>query len=156
MIRRKLTVDDLCKVSGYSRDQIRHLVGHLPSNSEQETEPRKAREFVARDLIVVSILYLLEYEYFMKRSAFPELIEELSRVLAGPRPAYESPLLHLTLVPLGLRYVHGGAPLSPGCVIPLGSIFEKVDAYLSIDEANTQRELELGVYDVSKKRHIGS
>lgn len=91
----------------------------------------------------------------MKRSAFPLLIEQLSIVLTGPRPADRSALLHLTLAPLALRYVGDDSPLTPGCVVSLGPIFEKVDAYLSTDQANIQRELELGVYDVSKKMRIG-
>jgi hypothetical protein len=152
MNRRKLTVTDLCKVSGYSRDQIRRLLEELPVYSDQPTDRRVAREFFARDLIVISVLFVLEFKLYVKRSSFTLLIDQLASVLTGPKPANRFAMLHLSFSPIAIQYVTEDASFLEGTLVSLGPIFEKVDTYLSSDQLDLQRELELGFTDITTKK----
>ncbi len=155
MIPRKLTVDDLCKVSGYSRHQLRRLLEALPAYNGETVGPRVAREFLARDLTVISVLFVLEQSFHINRNIFAQLIEQLSSTLSGPKPANRLALLHLSFSPISIRYATADTSVAEGVLISLGPIFEKVDTYLSSDLPAAQQMLNLGFTNVVPKKQLG-
>lgn len=130
---RRLTAADVCTVTGYSRDELHATLKVLWPYSEEAPAPRVAREFTARDLIVLSVTQILERRFGVRRSALAAIGEPLRTALSGPKEASKKARLVLSIEPPSVEYVNLSITEREGLVVPLGAIFEKVDGYLTFD-----------------------
>jgi hypothetical protein len=129
---RKLTAADVCTVTGYSRDELHALLRVLPPYNLEKPAPRVAREFTAKDLLVLSVTQLLEDRYGVRRAAVGEIGGLLRDVLGGPRLQNEEQCLEVTISPPSARIAE---PLASrdGIIIPLSPLYARIDTYLSYD-----------------------
>lgn len=143
---RRLTINDLCKVSAYSRHQMRGLLAELPQFARRAGEVRVAKEYSTHDLLVITACARLETRYGLRRATIGALSQELGRVLLGPRPVAKRARLILSFDPPSVRYIEAMNDLGEGLVVPLVPLFSKVDDYLIPDQYSIgvrQRELRL-------------
>lgn len=155
MRARTLTAVDVCEVTGYSRNQLRGLIDELPVYAEQETTARVAREFSPADLLILSVVSVLETTYNIKRAAVASVAETLRKTLSGPRPVNRNARLLISLDPPSVSYFSGTVPSQDGILISLGRIFERVDRYLNYglpSAENREPELKLGPTLISGRR----
>lgn len=129
---RKLTAADVCLVTGYSRDELHALLRVLPPYRFEKPAPRVAREFTAKDLLVLSVTHILEDRYGVRRAALRDIGVPLQDALSGPRPQSEEPCLLININPPDVRLV-GSMVAKEGLIVPLSPIFQKIDTYLSYD-----------------------
>lgn len=129
---RKLTAADVCVVTGYSRDELHALLRVLPPYHFEKPSPRVAREFTAKDLLVLSVTRILEDRYGVRRTAVGDIGVPLQEALAGPRLQSEEPCLLINIRPPSVRFVDTISP-KDGLMLPLAPIYEKIDTYLSYD-----------------------
>lgn len=130
-MQRKLTVVDLCNVSGYSRDQIQAVLRLLPPYCDVPSAERVARLFSPQDLIVISVAYQLEVKCAFRRRDFNKIGVELHSQLNGPRPVTSSPVLVVSVEPATVTYHTAMSQDIEGIVIRLRPIFNTVDSYLT-------------------------
>lgn len=130
---RRLTAADVCTVTGYTRDELHATLKVLWPYSEQLALPRVAREFQARDLIVLSVTQTLERRFGVRRNVLVRIGEPLRAALSGPREVSKKARLVLSFEPPSAEYVNTSITEKEGLVVALGPIFEKVDAYLTFD-----------------------
>lgn len=143
MISRSLTMADLLAISGYTRDQMRGLLDAIPAYARRNTQVRVAKQYAARDLLVVRICSQLESRYGLQRGAVADFSNAIHSVLSGPRPTSTTVLLLLTFEPADVRYVEATESIGEGLLVPLAPIFQAVDDYLLPGRAQTncgQRE----------------
>ena len=143
---RRLTVADVCAVAGYSRDELHALLRILPPYNLERPAPRVAREFSAKDLLVLSVTQLLEDRYGVRRAAVGEIGLQLQEVLGGPRLQGEGQYLAVTINPPSVRIADLSAQ-KDGLIVPLAPLYEKIEAYLSYDP---QLSLQFGPTIVRK------
>lgn len=129
---RKLTVADVCLVTGYSRDELHALLRVLPPYHFEKPAPRVAREFTAKDLLVLSVTHILEDRYGVRRAALGDIGVPLQDALSGPRLQSEDPCLLINIKPASARLVDTVTP-KEGLMLLLAPIYEKIDTYLSYD-----------------------
>lgn len=130
---RRLTAADVCTVTGYSRDELHATLKVLWPYSEEVAAPRVAREFTARDLIVLSVTRVLERRFGVRRSALAAIGEALRAALSGPKEVSKKARLVVSIEPPSVEYVNMSITEREGLVVALGPIFEKVDGYLTFD-----------------------
>jgi hypothetical protein len=147
---RRLTVADICAVTGYTRDELHATLKVLPPYCEERPAPRIAREFNARDLIVLSVTRVLEHRLGMRRAALACLGVPLRSALSGPKTASKRARLVVCVEPPSAEYLDLSITEKEGIVIALGPIFQRVDGYLSYD-SEPQLPLASELY-VSKTR----
>ena len=152
MRHRKLTTTDVCEVTGYTRHQLRGLLDELPYYSGQVALPRVAREFSFQDLIVLSVISILEKNIGMQRAMVVPIAALLPRTLSGPKKVNRDARLMISFEPPIVKYVATGLPTSDGVLLSLGPIFERVDQYLLPDEAERQTNLKLGPVLIANER----
>jgi hypothetical protein len=143
---RRLTVADVCVVTGYSRDELHALLRVLPPYDLERPAPRVARQFSAKDLLVLSVTQLLEDRYGVRRAALGGIGLQLQEVLGGPRVQGEGLDLVVTINPPRVR-VADPSEQKDGLFLPLAPLYEKIDAYLSYDP---QLSLHFGTMIVRK------
>lgn len=144
MRARKITMSDACEVTGYTRDQMRGMLRDLPLFAPPSS-PRTARTFTRNELLVICVVAVLESRYGLRRGAIVNLIPALMSTLQGPRVANKTAHLNLVIDPCSVTYLPDNTAGLEGIILPLGSIFERVDHYLGgYSEAGTQTELPLG------------
>lgn len=147
MPARPLTMNDLCVLSGYSRDQVRGLLNKLPMYAERRGRARIATLYSAQDLMVVALCCRLETRYSLKREAVAALAPHISKELARPRSVARHARLILEFDPPSATYVEKVGDLADGLIIALEPIFEQVDDYLLPGHSarvSMQRDLALG------------
>jgi hypothetical protein len=155
---RRLTAADVCEVTGYNRDQLRSLLKELPDWSAAPGE-RKAREYLAHDLIVLSVVHTLDVVIGIRRRSIGSVFPQLRKALSGPKPMAASARLLITFVPLRVDYFDGKAAIPEGVVVSLQSIFDRVDRYLGsaqVASVDTQAHLRLGPGLVRMRRRRGA
>lgn len=135
-MRKRLTAADVCAVTGYSRDELHALLRVLPPYNLERPVPRVAREFAAKDLLVLSVTQILEDRYGVRRTAVGELGSFLQEVLAGPRQQGIEYGLQVTVRPASAWLIDPSVPTA-GLTVLLTPIFEKIDRYLSSDPQMT-------------------
>jgi len=143
---RRLTVADVCAVTGYSRDELHALLRILPPYNLERPAPRVAREFSAKDLLVLSVTQVLEDRYGIRRAAVGEIGLQLQEVLGGPRLQGEGQHLTVTINPPSVLITEPSEQ-KDGLILPLEPLYEKIDAYLSYDP---QLSLQFGPTIVRK------
>jgi hypothetical protein len=156
---RKLTAADVQKVTGYSRNQLRGLLDELPAYSGQAPSVRIAREFTPHDLIVLSVVSILESRVGLRRRAIVAISELLRKVLSGPKKVNRGARLMVSFDPPLVSYIASGLPSRDGVLISLGPIFERVDRYLGYADsasAQLQPNLRLGPTLISTERRKGA
>lgn len=147
MSSRSLTMADLLAISGYTRDQMRGLLGAMPAYASRNTQVRVAKQYTAQDLLVVQTCAQLESRYGLQRCTVASLSDALRSALSGPRPVSATARLLLTFVPPDVRYVEATVSIEEGLLVPLAPIFQAVDEYLLPGRARldwSQRELGFG------------
>lgn len=130
---RRLTVSDVCEVTGYTRDELHATLKVLWPYNEAPAAPRVAREFTARDLVVLSVTQVLEQRFGLRRSALARIGEPLRTALSGPKEVSKKARLVISIEPPSVEYVNLSITEREGLVVALGPIFEKVDGYLTFD-----------------------
>ncbi len=138
---KRLTVVDVCAVTGYSRDELHAVLKVLDPYRLDRPSPRVAREFSAKDLIVLSVVRQLEHRYGVRRAAIGELGEQLQVAIAGPRSSTANALLSVSFNP-PIVSVLSAASAHEGLRIALAPMYEQVDQYLSFEEP--QLDLQFG------------
>jgi hypothetical protein len=143
MARRKITVADICEVTGYSRDQLHGLLKKLPLYAEPAGSPRVAREFTRHDVLVLSAAVRLEKNHGLQRSAIAAIIERIHAELLGPRPTNPAPFLLVSVDPPVATYLMEKERASEGTLVALGPLFRKLDDYLDGEPAGRCPQIPL-------------
>lgn len=153
MRARKLTAVDVCAVTGYNRDQLRGLLKELPEWSVAPGE-RRARAYSAHDLIVLSVIHVLDVVVCMRRKMIAAAFPQLQDVLSGPKPLAANARIVITFSPLRVAYLDGKATVTEGLIIPLQPIFSRIDQYLGVAQVQpaSQANLRLGPAIVDGRR----
>lgn len=149
---RRLTTTDVCTVTGYSRDELHATLKALWPYNEEKGSPRVAREFTARDLVVLSVTQVLEHRFGLKRTALGTIGQHLRTALSGPKEVSKKARLVISIDPPSVEYINTSITEREGMVVALGHIFEKVDGYLTFDG---QGLLPLGADFVSPRAKAG-
>lgn len=147
MSSRPLTMTDLLAISGYTRDQMRGLLDAMPAYSSRKSQARVAKQYTAKDLLVVRTCSQLESRYGLQRGTVVSFSNAVRAVLSGPRPVSATARLLLTFDPADVRYIEATESVGEGLVVPLAPIFHAVDEYLLPGRAQfdwSQRELGFG------------
>jgi hypothetical protein len=152
MRHRKLTTVDVCEVTGYTRHQLRGLIDELPHYFAQVSLPRVARGFSFQDLLVLSVIHILEKNIGIQRAMVVPVAPLLQQALSGPKKANRGAKLIISFTPPTVKYVATGMPASDGVMLSLGPIFERVDHYLLPDGAERQTDLKLGPVLITNER----
>jgi len=155
MKTRKLTAADVCEVTGYTRDQLRALLNELPAWSEEAPSARVAREYSAHDLIVLSVIHVLDSRVGIRRRQIASMLNQLRRALSGPRDIDRNARLAISFDPQHIDYVGSGSDIQEGVVISLGPVFDRVDQYLGAAQTGTasaQSRLQIGPTLVRPRR----
>jgi hypothetical protein len=126
---RRLTAADVCEVTGYGRDQLKALLKEIPGWSASPGA-RVARQFSPHDLIVLSVVQVLDTRIGIRRKRIGLLVSKLRQALLGPREASASAHLTISFDPPSIEYVSGAQSIDEGVVISLQPIFHRVDRYL--------------------------
>jgi hypothetical protein len=150
---RRLTAADVCAVTGYTRDELHATLKVLQPYREEQPAPRVAREFTARDLVVLSVTHVLEHRLGMRRTALASLGVPLRSALTGPKTASKRARLVICVEPPSVEYVDLSITEKEGIVIALGPVFQRVDGYLSYD---SQPQLPLAPDLLVAKTRAGS
>lgn len=128
---RKITVVDVCAVTGYGRDQLQALLKELQPYNEYAIKPRIAREFTPHDVISLCVVHELEIRYGVKRKMIGKISEMLRRALSGPKTIASNARLCISFNPPSSVYVADMELKRDGIYISLKEIFERADLYLS-------------------------
>ena len=152
MISRILTITDLCRVTGYTRYQLRGLLdGVLPEKPSKGA--RVAREFTPHEILVIATMSDLETRLGIKRGHIALISKRLSQVLSGPRLVDRQARLVITFSPASVSYGSIGVPADDAVVLSLGPIFERVDRYVAEGALPaTQAQLNFGPASVARPR----
>jgi hypothetical protein len=150
-----ITAADVCAVSGYTRNQLRGVLNELPIYAEQETSARVAREYSRADLSVLSVVYVLDVQFNVRRAAIALIADQLRQTLSGPKPINRAARLLVTFDPLSVRYLTEKETIQTGILVALGLIFARVDAYIAGNPLdNVNRELNFGPTPIPDKRKV--
>jgi hypothetical protein len=155
---RKLTAADVCAVTGYNRDQLRGLLKELPEWSAAPGE-RMARAYSAHDLIVLSVVHVLDAVVGMRRKMIAAAFSQLQEALSGPKSIAANARLIITFAPLRVDYSDGKITVAEGLIVSLQPIFGRIDQYLGavkVQPASSQANLRLGPTLVGSRRRRGS
>jgi hypothetical protein len=151
MLSQTLTVTDVCRVTGYTRYQLRGLLGEvLPEKASNG--PRVAREFTPHELLVIATVSELETRIGIRRAHIAIISKQLSDVLSGPRLVNRDARLVISFAPPSVSYVSDSTPANDAVVLSLGRIFERVDRYISEGVIPTQAHLNFGPSSVGRSR----
>ena len=154
MRTRKLTAADVCEVSGYNRDQLRALLNELPGWASAP-KARKAREYSAHDLIVLTVVRMLDTNIGIRRQHISRVFPYLRKALLGPKKITGNARLAVTFSPLRVDYLDDRETLREGVIVSLQPVFDRVDRYLSVGtaiESDAQVTLQLGPGLVGARR----
>lgn len=146
MGRRKITIVDICAVTGYSRDQVHGLLKKIPLYAEYPGSPRVARNFTRHDLLVLSVAIRLEIKHGLQRSFVVAVVDKIHAELSIPRATKLSPLLHISIDPPSVTYLTEKGIEKEGTIVALEPVFKQIDDYLNGDSAenNPQPTLPFG------------
>jgi hypothetical protein len=148
---RGLTSVDVCKVTGYSRDELHAILRCLWPYCEQHLAPRVAREFHAKDLLTLCVTCVLEHDLGLRRTTVATLGRPLLKALTGPRKLNANARLVVTANPPDVVYVAQSSTDRQGVVVALGPLFDRVDRYLA-DDIHPSLRLEIAISSTSTKR----
>lgn len=152
---RKLTAADVREVSGYSRNELRAVLDELPHYRKRGGQARVAREFTRHDLIVLSVIYVLETQYGIRRSAIAQIFMPLRTALSGPKRLNREARLLISIVPPVVSYVETTTKCLEGILVSLEVVFDRVDGYLGshLDGVtDLQGDLKLGPAVISSRK----
>lgn len=126
-------------MTGYTRHQVRGLLKlALPDRSGKGE--RFAREFRSQDLLLVAAMTELETRFGVKRSHVAVVAKRLAQVLSGPKEPNRQARLVVAFDPPRVVYAEDLFPVVDGVVMSLGSIFDRVDTYVSNAGAGARQE----------------
>jgi hypothetical protein len=151
MVSRKITAIDVCEVTGYSRSQLRWLLEELPPYCKRKPAPRVARVFTPQDLSILSVIFLLENTYGMRRDAVIQVAELIGDALSGPKEVSSTSRLLISVIPLHVTYVDVNLDGVDGIFVSLDPVFSKVDGYLRPVTLPNQVDLNFGPGLFNKK-----
>jgi hypothetical protein len=129
MISKRITAADLAGVTGYTRHKLRAFMKELPGFEHAGPE-RVAREYARHDMLIVAICCALETRCGLRRDTIAALATDIRRAVTGPRPVAARAWLFVRFEPLRAECVSAPAAIHEGVMLPLESIFRRVDAYL--------------------------
>lgn len=155
MKARKITTTDVCKVTGYSRHQLRGLLAELPVYSGQKTEARVAREFTHADLVTLAVVHTLETSHRARRDAVASISNLLRKALTGPKTVNRGARLLISYEPPAVSYLTSESLPQDGTLVSLGPIFQRVDTYMGHGRPYTEKlqtEFSLGPTLVSSRK----
>jgi hypothetical protein len=144
---RPITSNDLCELTGYSRDQIRGLLAELPRFTSRHTEARVARVYSNHDLMLLVVLCRLETLYGLKRCVVSALCELIATALAAPREVSKRACLVLRVQEITCEYVDAPPLIDDGLIVALAPIFLAIDSYL-LPTPLVQRDIGLSATGV--------
>jgi len=147
MRQRKITVADVCDITGYQRDELSYLLKELPPYSTQSTVARIAREFAPLDLLTLSVIHFLDKNCGLRLRAIAQVSEQLRQVLSVPRTVTKNAGLAVSIQPSAVEFLELPAKVAAGIVVPLQKVFERVDHFCNAFQIETmaiQPELDFG------------
>jgi hypothetical protein len=127
---RKITINDACAVTEYTRDQLRGMFRDLPPFLECGSAPGARRTFTRSELLVICVIASMETQFGTRRAAIGSILDQLLSVLKRPRPIDPLARLNVVFEPAKVTYLAANSEASEGVVVPLGPIFARVDHYL--------------------------
>lgn len=127
---RQITISDLCELTGYSRDQMRGLLGEFPRFANRPAEARIARVYSNQDVMLVVLLCRLETVYGLKRSVISALCDSIAATLLAPRKVSKQAWLIIRMQDATCEYVDKMPLIDDGLVVALSPIFIAIDSYL--------------------------
>lgn len=121
---------DLCRVTGYTRHQIRglldlSLLGHSAKGA------RFAREFRAQELVLVTAMAELETRFGVKRTHVGKIAKRMAQVLSGPRKQNRDAWLLISFDPPKVAYATQPAIAVDCIVMSLEPIYERADRHVN-------------------------
>jgi hypothetical protein len=131
------------------------MLRELPGFENRGDAPRIAREYSRQDVAVLAVCCELEARHGLRRDAIASLVSQLRQVLAVPRSVATDARLVIRLIPPDAKYFDGIVPVPDGTVVPLQTIFGRIDSHLGADSsshAGAQRSLDLGPVEVPSAR----
>lgn len=128
---RKITVVDVCAITGYERDHLQAVLKELPPYNEYAKKPRIAREFTPHDVIALCVVFELETQYGVRRKMIGKISELLRHPLSGPKAVAANARLCIILNPPSVTYSTDTELKHDGIYISLKGIFQRADQYLS-------------------------
>lgn len=135
----QLRVSDLANVSGYSRFQIRGLLGEVFQNPTLGRKGDSQQTFSPQELLVVAVTCEIEKTFGVARKKLALVGEALRRTLTGPRLTNRDARLLVTFTPPAAIYLDSEVPVTEGLVLRLGVLFAKVDGYLGVSGLSQDR-----------------
>jgi hypothetical protein len=126
----ELKINDLAKVTGYSRFQLDGFLKKAFAGSSVGRRSGTQRKFSPQDLLVVAVACEIERKYQFERKALAQITEALRQALLVPRGANRAARLLITIEPPVVLYLEPNVPVTEGLVMNLGPLFAKVDEYL--------------------------
>jgi hypothetical protein len=133
-----LRISDLAKVTGYSRFQIRGLLGEVFRDPVLGRRTGSQQTFSPQELLVVSVACEIEGTFGVARKTLALVGEALRKTLTGPRVTNRDARLLLTFAPPTVTYLDNESPVIEGLVLRLGVQFAKVDEYLGVSGLSEQ------------------
>lgn len=153
---RKLTAADVRDVSGYDRNAFRAVLDGLPQYKDSGAQARVAREFTRHDLIVFSVMNVLETRHGLRRSVVVGLFVPLRAALSGPKRVNRQARLLISVQPQAISYIEDITKIECGILVPLQAVFDRVDGYLGMHSDGTtgiQSNLKLGPTVMSSRKN---
>jgi hypothetical protein len=142
---RKITMADVCEVTGYTRDQVRGMLRDLPPFLDCLSEGRN-RTFSKAELLTICVIAQMETRYGIKRVAIGKIVHQLVASLSGPRSVDLRARLNIIPEASLVSFLSEEAVVAEGVIVPLGPIFQRVDHYLgAYSESGRQGDLLLGL-----------
>ena len=126
----------------------------LPEFGGSVEKARVAREYSAAELLVIVICCELEESFGLRRKVIGALSNDILRCLSRPRNLHKAACLHIQVQPQSVTYFNDLVAVKAvvGLVVPLGNIFERIDAYIkqhSFSSPDQQRLLNFGPIETS-------
>lgn len=127
---RRITISDLCELTGYSRDQLRGLLAQLPRFADRHGEARVARVYSSTDVVLVVLLCRLETAYGLKRSVVSALCEPIAIALTIASKECKHASLVMHIQDATCEYADTPPLIGDGLVVALPPIFMAIESYL--------------------------
>lgn len=150
---RKISVSDVCELTGYTRNQLRGLLRDMPSFVCHEPLPRSGRTFTRGELVVLCVITEMEATYGMRRASIGTVLQPLLSAIQTPRSPGRKSVLNVVMVSQTVLHLDSPNFATEGLIVPLEPIYERIEKYLGAHPDSDQIELALGPVMVAHRNH---
>lgn len=122
---------------------MRALLRDIP-DLVQAPGSKKARIFSKVELLVITVVSVLEQRYGLKRNAIKIISPQLRSSLQKPREVDRFACLVVVVGENQVSFSQITQPVPEGLVVPLAPIFNDIDSYLGATVKRKQLEISFG------------